>query len=313
MSRPRVATRSFAFAAFVAVPVAFPSLVAGQTPGDPGAVAAVPAYEIRQALLESAPWVPSVPVPLDDATRTVFYNPRLVEGQLTQVVVQPPEVLTAVPDAIFRIASWLVPRGDLSDRLGDLVGPAGAQASGGNRTLHIHEEVRLDFVVEGSPRPGDVFQLYRTDREIPGVGDVLVPTGRVEITVIDGERALGRIVEEYAPIEVGNHVGRVPAFLLQPGMHPQPSNLAIGATLIAFEEVRELYLPGQMGFLDRGRPAGIAVGDEFTSYSGTGGGFTARFQVVSVSETSSTVRVIEVRAPRLVRPGLQVVLDRKMP
>jgi hypothetical protein len=80
--------------------------------------------------------------------------------------------------------------------------------------------------------------------------------------------------------------------------------------------VRVLFVAFEMGLLVVGRLSGVAVGVVFVGFgSGSEGGLGAivRLQVVCVGVRHSSARIVEIRAPQLIRPGLVVLLDRKMP
>jgi hypothetical protein len=273
-------------------------------------------FERRRALLATRPFVPLEVPPLPVEARTVFYAPRALEGPAIQVIVQPPEQVTAVPEGVVHVASWLVPEGDTGDRLGEVAGFAGEQVSRfGRTTVHLHDLVRLDFRVEGAARVGDELMMYRTGRTIEGVGDVLVPTGRVSVVSVDGGRAVASVVEGYERIQIGDWIGRVRTFSLEPGVHPFATTARAAARLVAFEERKEIHLPGDFAFIDLGTSSGIQVGDEFLALDGaaSNGRPIARFQVVRTWEAGSTVRLVSLVSAGNLGPGLGLVLDRIMP
>ncbi len=292
--------------------------VPSQLPVSPQEPQALAPYEVRRLLLESRPFVATSIVNVPDAERTVFYDPQLLEGGGAQVILQPPEQVTAVPEGVVQVASWLVPTRNQTDRLGEVVGFAGEQVVRfGRTTVHLYDEIRMRFVVPGAPLAGDEFLTYRVTRSIEGVGDVLVPTGRVQVSHVDELGVVAVVVGEHDRMQIGDLVTRVRSFSLVPGIHPEPVASGPEARILAFQAQRELYMPGDFAFINLGSANGLRIGDELVGRGEDvmgGERFpVARFQVVSVGETVSTVRLRSVRAPGSLRPALSLVLDRMMP
>ncbi len=277
-------------------------------------------YRARRELIRYEPFeplgVPDVPI----GSRTVFFEERDPEALRLEVLIQPAAEVTAVPGAVFRAAGWIsAPEVERRERLGEVIGFAADQGVRLDRdTVHPYDEVRIRLVGDSRPGVGEDLLLYRIDREVEGVGEIVAPTGRVRIirTNPDGD-VVGQVIQEYDRVQVGQLVGRVRTFPILPGVHPAESDLGIEARLLTFQEEKELHLPGDFAFIDRGRADGLAVGDEFFAFVGEGPGWEGRvvgsFQVVGISEATATVRLAQVGAPASIRPGLRLMLHRKMP
>jgi hypothetical protein len=258
--------------------------------------------------------VPEIPI----GERTVFFEAPGSELLVSTVVIQPPEEVSALPAAIFHAAGWIIPEGSVPDRFGEVVGFRGTGDAGSERsTVRPFDLVRIRFSAEGAPAVGDEFLLYRLPRILPGVGHVAVPTGRVRVTGMGADGVDAQLIVSYGRAELGDFVSRPRFFPLSPGAHPLPTEVSVEATLIAFQEQKELYLPGDFAFLDRGAEDGLAIGDEMVAVVGRDGGWpghrVARFQLVGVRENDSTARLLSTESPTDLRPGLELILDLRMP
>jgi LysM repeat protein len=275
-------------------------------------------YEARRAMLESRPFTPGPTPPIDIADRTVFYasdgTPLFGPVVMTQGAAEVP----AVPEGVFRAAGWIVPENDPSDRLGQILAMADPDAPPPTSvTLRPGTEVEIRFFAEGAPRPGERFLAYSLGAEIPGRGTVAVPSGTVEIVSVGETGTVARVIDGFTRMRVGHFLALPRTFPLPAGVHPSPSDLGTPAQLLGFQDAKELHLPGDFAFIDRGRDAGLVVGDELNGVAEGGELGTARdvarFQVVGVREGTATVRILSVQTPAALKPGLSLVLVAKMP
>ncbi len=271
-------------------------------------------YLERQELARRREFVPA-PAPAPTRERTIFYQERDPSMVAPVVTFATPEEVTAFPADVFHAAGWIR---DVDESLGEIVGFAGDQdVRVGRTTVHPFDDVRIRMVVPGAPQVGDRFVAYRVRREVDGVGVVVNPTGLLEVRRVDDGGVIARVIAEYDRVELGHPVVRPRIFPLEAGVQAQPTGSELAATLMTFQDRKELHLPGDFAFIDRGADDGVGVGDEFVALAGSGDGwegrFAARFQVVGVRSGTATVRLLTVEAPRDLRPGLRLHLDRKMP
>jgi hypothetical protein len=196
-----------------------------------------------------------------------------------------------------------------------LADPGGLRS--GNATIRPGEEIVLHFFGAGAPRVGEEFLTNSLRFSLPGIGDIAVPSAAIRVVQVDSSLVVARVEEGFGPLRVGQLVTLARTFPLSPGVHPAPSDLEVRARLLAFQESKELHLPGDLGFIDRGSADGLAVGDELTGLASGAVGeperALARFQVVGVREATATIRILFVENPRAIRPGLWMSLDAKMP
>jgi len=278
----------------------------------------IPPYEARRDFLSIRPFVPlGVPeVAVED--RTVFYDLRTADPEGMVVILQPEEAVTALPSGVFRASGWLHLPGERSESLGTVTAFArDRDIRFGRTTVHPLDEVRLVFEVEGTPRVGDEFLIYRVVREIPEVGSVTKPTGRVEVTEVHDSYVIAKVLEAYDRMQLGDFVARVRTFPLRPGVHPVEADRELESRILAFQERKELYLPGDLAFITGGVAQGLSVGDEFVAVEEGedrwSGNALARFQVVGVRDHVATVRMVTTQTPGSLRAGLRLLLDRAIP
>jgi hypothetical protein len=177
--------------------------------------------------------------------------------------------------------------------------------------------VYIQFSAVGPPQIGSEFLLFETPRTLEGIGTIAAPSGRVRVIEVGDGQVVAEIVQAFGRVQVGHLVVRPSPYPLEPGVRPLPVDRTLEAQVLAMQEEKGMQLPGDFVFVDVGRVDGLALGDEFVGLSDAeadwAGRDLARFQVVGLRENRSTMRVVWVQAPRDVRPGLRVVLDRKMP
>jgi hypothetical protein len=281
-----------------------------EVPGDP---------RDRRALLERRPFAPrGVPEPAGE--RTIFHGTRehAREEQLSQVLILPREAVPAIPAGVALAAGWTIPPGAASGSWGVVPAFSGGSDRGEARTTLLpFDEVRI--VLEEGVRvgEGDRLLMARIQREVPGVGRIVSPTAVVEVVRLERGGALGKLVREVGKPELGNLVFPLRTFRMTPGVYPAEVEREFEASVLAFQERKELYLPGDFLFIDRGGSDGLAPGDEFVVLGGTEeewqGRRMARLQVVAVEAERATLRIIGLDHPNALRPGTTVLLDRKMP
>ena len=275
-------------------------------------------YDVRRALLQSAPLEPTgIPeVPLNE--RTVFFDVPDPQDQAAIVVLEAVRSAPALPASVFHAAGWLVHAGDRSDRLGEVVGFAdGRDLEVESATGQLYDDVYIRIFAEVRAEVGDEFLVYSISRVIEGLGEVSAPSGRVTVVEVGEGEVIAEIVQEFGRVESGHFVSAAAAFPLEPGVRPSPVNQGAEARILAMQEQKEIYLLGDYAFTDGGRDIGLSIGDELVGLSDDqsdwAGRDLARFQVVGVRDAVGTVRLVETTAPRAVQPGLRVVVDRKMP
>jgi hypothetical protein len=185
--------------------------------------------------------------------------------------------------------------------------------------VNLYDRVYVQ-VSPGAVAVGDRLHFMREGREIRRVGRVWRPTGVGTVAALDGNVATVVVVGMFDRVEPGDRVVPVERFPLADGVLPRSVEPDLQARILGFQEQNPLQRTESILFLDAGRAAGIAVGDEFVAYVapeqrswGTRPEVeVARMQVVRVTEGSASVRVTELAQPRIA-VGLPVRRVARMP
>ena len=137
------------------------------------------------------------------------------------------------------------------------------------------------------------------------------------MTRVGDAEATARVTRFFERIQGGHHLGPLETTTLEPGVYATETSLDMTGTVIALPWPAELPTPRTFAFVDLGADVGLQIGDEFVGVAADRPEWAdetvARFQVVDVREETSTVMLLSTREPKAIRPGLRVVLDRRMP
>lgn len=300
--------------------------VTGVQVQEPGAAPRTPPpsdYRERRALLEAQRFEPRAAPEPDEATRTIFYGTetrRVQPEGLTQVLLVPESELPAVQPGIARAAGWVAPGEADVGEVGQLRRFAFERALRIEAaSLLVGDEAVLRIAPGAQLRPGDTFTTVRPPRRVNGVGLVVVPTGSVEVVRVEDGEAVVRVTDAWDAVTLGQFLVPHRENPVRVGVSPRPATTPLDATVVAFEDRKELYLVGDRLIIDRGARDGLSVGDEFAAMatpSASAAGENApiaSFQVVRVDEGHATLRITRVVQPREVRIGTTVVRTGVMP
>lgn len=251
--------------------------------------------------------------------RTVFYSAGSGDEGGVRVVGLPPSERFAVSPDDFHSAPWLRLQRRESSAIGRVVGFTGAEQRRSNlRTAKPFDRLRV--VIDRGPmiQVGMMLQTFRVAREIPELGDVMVPTGLLTVAAIEEAGVVAVVSREYDRLRVGDAVRVAPRFPLELGVHPLDVTWREGpvATIVTFGDVHQLYNEGDVAILDVGRVDGVQVGDEFVHVVNHGPGWSGevegRVRVVSVQLEHASARIVDLRNP-VFREGIELIPSRKMP
>lgn len=251
--------------------------------------------------------------------RTVFYSAGSGEEEGVRVVGLPPSERFAVSPDDFHSAPWLRALGQESTAIGRVVGFTGGEQQRSNlQTAKPFDRLRV--VIDGGPmiQVGMMLQTFRVAREIPELGNVMVPTGLLTVAAIEEAGVVGVVSREYDRLRVGDVVRLAPRFPMELGVHPLDVTGRGGpmATIVTFGDVHQLYNEGDIAILDVGRVDGVQVGDEFVHVANHGRGWSGevegRVRVVSVQEEHASARIVDLRNP-VFREGVELIPSRQMP
>jgi hypothetical protein len=255
------------------------------------------------------PETPEPPARVSMASqRTVFY----ADTSLVQAgVVRGSELQhLAVPRDLVYSAPWLTRIEGDPENAGVIGGFAGGATPGG--TVRSYDRVNL--YVEGvAPRVGDRDQLFRVDRLLEDVGQVVIPTGIATVTDVFDDRAVAIVDKEYHRIGVGDFIGPLPSFPLVLGQYAQDVSGGTAAMVMGFARGSQLQDLNDIAFLDLGSGDGINLGDEFFLMNPDAGAnvVEGKLQIVGVSAETSAARIVGM-TDAVFRQGIVVRLAKKM-
>ena len=274
-------------------------------------------YEARRELLPSRPFQPLGVPELTPAERTVFFDVPDLGERANVVVIQSDAEIPAFPPSFFHAAGWIVPTGDRSDQVGTVISVVGPGPEAVESSAQLFSDVRVRSIGGTVPQVGEEILAYRMGRALDGVGEMAIPTGRLVVTQVGDDEVIAEVVQVFGRLRVGDLVTEGRAFPLEPGVHPTGPGGGPEGRLVALEDEIDVHIPGDFGFIDLGSADGLALGDVLAGVADADVDWTGRvlasFQVVGLAEETATVRLLSAVAPKDVRPGLRVVVERTMP
>ena len=168
---------------------------------------------------------------------------------------------------------------------------------------------------------GDTLLVVQIGREIHDYGDVVLPSGMIQVTDTAGGKYLASVIAVYGPIRGGQSVLPLDPFGEPGTARAMPVSDGVRATLLGGSGRQDLKVPQMVVFLDKGRKDGVAPGDLFEirrhpERLGDGtirvAELMATLQVVHVRERSATARLLNVVSPDIA-PGSEARQVAKLP
>jgi hypothetical protein len=153
---------------------------------------------------------------------------------------------------------------------------------------------------------GDTLLVTRAGAEMGRFGEVVVPTGMVQVVDTADGKYLAEVIAMYGPIRAGQQVLPAERFGGTGTGRAVPMEGGITARLVGGPSRQDLKAPQMVVFLDKGRRDGVAAGDLFevrrTPERLPDGAIRvddvmATLQVVHVRERTATARVLNVISP----------------
>jgi hypothetical protein len=279
-------------------------------PGLPGTEQTPPVTDLPTA---GPPEVPPDLIPFgfrearpSDETRTIFY--RDMEAQRASVIRSSAAEHVAVSgDAVYS-APWLIDLEVEPEHTGVVEG----FAEGNQRASTIRSFQRARVSMPSPARVGASLQIFRVDRTIEDVGQVVIPTGVLTVSTIGDGFVVGSVVKEYHRILPGDMVRPLPAYVERPGVYAEEVSGGSEALVVGMAGVQVLSDLGHIAFLDLGSVDDVAIGDEFVLYGrAVPTAMEGSLQVVGVSENTSAARILSM-TDDVFRQGVVVRLAKKM-
>jgi len=244
--------------------------------------------------------------PVSEQARTVFYR----DAEQERAMLEESAVRDYAPvssDAVYS-APWLIGlEGDPENE-----GAISGFADRGSRSTSIRNYDRVTIGMSSSARVGEYLQLFRVERTIEDVGQVVIPTGVAQVQTLGNGEVVAQVVRQYDRISSGDFVRPLATFEERRGVYAEEISGGSEAMVMGFAGGQVLTDIGHVAFLDLGSFDGVSIGDEFvlfgdaipTDREGT-------LQVVGVTETMAAARVLSMRDD-VFRQGVVVRLAKKM-
>jgi len=168
---------------------------------------------------------------------------------------------------------------------------------------------------------GDSLLVVQIGREVRHYGEVIIPSGMIQVTDTADGKYVASVIAVYGPIRGGQSVLPLEKFGEPGGAKAAPVSDGVRATLLGGSGRQDLKVPQMVVFLDKGRQDGVAPGDLFEVRrqperlsDGTIriDEVMATLQVVHARERSATARLLNVISPDIA-PGTEARQVAKLP
>ncbi|MGD8321522.1 MAG: LysM peptidoglycan-binding domain-containing protein [Gemmatimonadota bacterium] len=282
----------------------------------PGQVFTIPGKEaaVTDVTVEAAPGPPQAepPPPPRQAMRdqpTIFRQDTSI--MVSGVIRSGERNYVQVPRDMVYSAPWLV-RGEESEPYHTGRISSFAVQATLSRTPRGYD--RMILKMDGpAPQVGTELQAFRVTKTIADVGRVVTPTGVVTVSEVNDAGVVAIVTKEFFRMSLGDLVGPMPSYTLQPGQLAQEVSGGGEAMVMGFAGPAVLQDVGSIAFLDQGSDDGVSVGDEYDYLDHHAGEHyvAGRLQVVGVTSNMASARIVSMKDV-VFKQGLVVQLARKM-
>ncbi len=201
------------------------------------------------------------------------------------------------------------------------VAPPQIRAAARNTNAMPYSSIAVSAPKGARYQVGDTLLVVQLGREVEGYGDVVLPSGMVQVTDTANGKYLANVIAVYGPIRGGQSVLPLEKFS-EPGPEKAaPISSGVRARMLGGSVRQDLKAPQMVVFLDKGSKDGVATGDLFeirrrpeTLNDGTVrvDDVMATLQIVHVGERSATARLLNVISPDIA-PGTEARQVAKLP
>jgi hypothetical protein len=320
------------------------SVPAVDTPASPAADAPAPAVESPEPAVESPVMGDAVaespvantaaeePMPASLASLTTARpedeeSPRLFGPRSSDTMHETLKAYTNQPYRALR-RSEFYSSGFLTERqklpYGKVLGPvtpAQIRAVTQNSNAMPYTTIAVAAPKGATYQVGDSLLVAQVGREVSQYGNVVAPSGVVQVIDTAGGKYLASVVAVYGPIRAGQVVLPLEKFSEPGSAKAAPVGEGVRARLLGGSGRQDLKTPQMVVFLDKGRKDGVAPGDLFEMRRNPerldDGSIRidevmATMQVVHVRERSATARLLNVISPDI-PPGTEARQVAKLP
>jgi hypothetical protein len=234
------------------------------------------------------------------------------------------ELATAVRPGEFYAAPWLDKQGGPGEA-GRIVATAdipGIVQASSRVALQPQDRVYITLPRNVVPTRGDRMLAYRLGPSVEGHGQIVIPTGILQVERADnGDATTVRVVEQYDAMDIGNGVLPLERFNMPAEARPAP--LALGTEARVLWIPSDAVLPSLQRYvvLTATRKDNVKQGDQFTLYRPRvrteRGVFLpeekiALVQVIKVTDAGTTAMIVDQAQPA-VHTGTSARQTARMP
>lgn len=293
-----------------------------------GAVASVPAGELPAQAAEDPAQVSAEPAPVDSSSRE---SAQMAEPAAAEVVATVRDTEPIFPRAGMTVSAPAIFRADFADNyravtaaefnqagfltegkslaLGEVRGTVAPQQvdARGSRTAMLYSQVAIRPPAAGAYQIGD--SLLAVEIELSasgGFGQVVTPSGLIRVTDVSRAELIGVVIAQYGAINAGAKLVVAEKFTERRGVRAQAIADGSEGTMVAFRATDVLRGVGDIVFIDKGREAGMRLGDELEARRTIGTRdltaetvpeVVARLQVIHLGDRTATARIMWVQYP----------------
>ncbi len=213
----------------------------------------------------------------------------------------------AVTPAEFNQAGFLTEGKDLP--FGEVLGTIAPQQvdARGSRAAMLFSQVGIRPPAAGAYQVGDTLLAATLEMKASGGnGQIVTPTGLIRVTDVSRPELIGVVVAQYGAINPGGKLIIAEKFTERRGVRAQPLADGTEGTMIAFRGTDVLRGIGDIIFIDKGREAGMRLGDVLEARRTVGTRdqtsetipeVVARLQVIHLGDKTATTRITWVQYP----------------
>jgi len=249
---------------------------------------------------------------------TVFVERQ--SAAVRPIAVGPTSSYRAVRRGDFYAAGFLTEGDDLP--WAEVRGNAEPAAGGpfGSAPAMLHARIAIRAPSGATYHVGDTLFTAVLRRDVPGWGQVVLPTGLARVTYAAGRDIEAEIVSQFSRISSDQVAMPIEPFRNPGSTRPLPVQEGMSAQIVALRDQHPLPNQQNVIFIDRGRQDGVMPGDIFEIIRPSDGkgmddrtpDRVATIQIVHVRERSSSGMVLQI-VRMGVRDGAPVRLIAKMP
>ena len=188
--------------------------------------------------------------------------------------------------------------------------------------LQNEERIYVRVPAESIPAIGDRYLTYKLGPDIPGVGQIVIPTGIVVVEQpSNGDATIARIVRQFEEVQIGQNIMTLDNFVSPPAAPLTPIELGPTAKIAWIKGDPALATLQSYLIVAVGQDVGVKLGDEFHVYRErrtTEDGDHLPAEAIAVAHAvrvgaKTTTLVVSGQRNPAIREGARTQLSARMP